>query len=141
MAAGQKVADGDRIGGARLCYNLLKSSHVFISTTCHHLIECLPSLTHEEGNEEDVLKVEGDDPYDSWRYGLKSMLAPSNKPLELRVQERVQEVAERHHTTVENLDPQMVAMTSRRAERLERQRFQRGGRRRGRIWHPQSTGR
>ncbi len=135
-----ELADDDRIGGARLCYNLLKSGHAFISTTCHHLIECLPSLTHEEGNEEDVLKVAGDDPYDSWRYGLKSMLNPSNKPLELRVQERVQEVAERQHMKVEDLDPHTIAMMSRRAERLERPRFQRGGRR-GRIWHPQSTGR
>jgi hypothetical protein len=83
------LADDDRKGGARLCYNMLKSNLVIISSTCTELIECLPSLTHEDGNEEDVLKVEGDDAYDAWRYGLKSMLGGATKPVELQIEEKI----------------------------------------------------
>jgi hypothetical protein len=75
-----------------------------------------PPLTHEEGNEGDVLKVEGDHPYDSWRYRLKSMLSPSHKPLNFVFKIGFRKLRREAHTTVENLDPQMVAMASRRAK-------------------------
>jgi hypothetical protein len=46
-------------------------------------------LTRDPDNPEDVLKVDGDDPADSARYGLKSKLQPSQMPLEQRVLSRV----------------------------------------------------
>lgn len=91
---GPTPADNDRIGGARLCYNMLKSGLATISTDCHKLIECLPSLTHEDGNEEDVLKVDGDDAYDAWRYGLKSYLRPGKKPEEIAHQEKLASITD-----------------------------------------------
>lgn len=50
---------------------------VVISEACPRLIECLPSMQHDEHRPEDVDKVDcdangdgGDDPYDSFRYGI-----------------------------------------------------------------------
>ena len=43
-------ADNDRIGGARLCYNVLKANPVTISSTCTQLIECLPILTRSRNS-------------------------------------------------------------------------------------------
>lgn len=52
----------------------------YIFDTCPKLIECLPSLEHDPGNPEDVLKVDvdeagrgGDDSADSSRYGLMAV--------------------------------------------------------------------
>lgn len=47
-----------------------------IFDTCSELIACIPQLVYNEAtskdaNPEDVKKVDGDDPYDSVRYGLK----------------------------------------------------------------------
>jgi hypothetical protein len=85
-------ADNDRIGGARLCHQLLKGGYAIISTACSKLLECLSMLVHEDGNEEDVLKVDGDDPYDAWRYGIKSMLSPKDKPWLVDMTERLDAV-------------------------------------------------
>ena len=60
-----------------------------IAENCHELVCILPLLTRDTGNIEDVLKMEGDDPADAARYGLKSRLRPGQKPLEQRVIERV----------------------------------------------------
>jgi terminase large subunit-like protein len=84
------LADDDRIGGGRLCYEMLKADLVVISTACPQLIECLPTLSHDEDNLEDVLKVDGDDPYDAWRYGLKSMLGEASKPAGVRIEEKIE---------------------------------------------------
>jgi len=71
-------ADNDRVGGARLMYELLDSDSWLILTSCPRLIECIPTLIYDEDNLEDVLKVDhtegaiGDDPFDGARYGLKS---------------------------------------------------------------------
>src|SRR5438128_6817242 len=82
-------ADDDRIGGWMLMYQLFQSDLWVISDSCYQLINCLPSLVRDEDNREDVLKVDGDDPADSARYGLKSRLSPRGKPAEVRAQERI----------------------------------------------------
>lgn len=82
-------ADNDRIGGWMLMYQLLDKQYWVIDRDCVKLIECLPTLTRDPDNPEDVLKVDGDDPADSARYGLKSKLQPSQMPLEQRVLSRV----------------------------------------------------
>ena len=49
-------------------------------TKSARLIECLPALTRDADNVEDVLKREGDDPADAARYGLKSALEAGRAP-------------------------------------------------------------
>jgi phage terminase large subunit len=82
-------ADNDRIGGWTLMYQLLDKQFWVIDRDCVKLIYNLPMLTRDPNNPEDVLKVDGDDPSDSARYGLKSKLQPSQMPLEERVMARV----------------------------------------------------
>jgi terminase large subunit-like protein len=95
------LADNDRIGGARLLYQLLDADLLVIfEDQCPKLIECLPTLIHDELRPEDVLKVDaaegsiGDDPYDSQRYGLKSMLGEAKVPIEVQLKERMAEAKE-----------------------------------------------
>jgi len=90
-------ADNDRIGGARLLYNVLKSQMLGISIECPKLIECLPEMIHgEDRSLEDVLKVDwspghiGDDPYDSERYGIKSYLKSGTLPMEEKLSRRIE---------------------------------------------------
>lgn len=82
-------ADDDRIGGWMLMYQMLEAGQWVIAENCERLIDCLPTLTRDPANVEDVLKASGDDPADSARYGLKSRIAPGRVPLEQRVAERV----------------------------------------------------
>lgn len=82
------AADNDRIGGARLMYQLLEADQWSIADNCIKLIDCLPQMIVDEkpGRAEDVLKVDagegqlGDDAYDCARYGLKSMLSAKKPP-------------------------------------------------------------
>lgn len=81
-------ADTDRVGGARLMYQLLQTDQWAITDNCQKLIECIPTMLVDSDNVEDVLKVDagegklGDDPYDSARYGLKSMLHAKKPPFD-----------------------------------------------------------
>jgi len=139
-------ADNGRIAGWRLLYQLLDADQWIINRdTCPKLVECLPTLIRNAPDKsEDVLKVDhsentvGDDAADCARYGLKTKLAPRGKPLEIRIQDRIQDFAEKRVTTVEKLEPNTIAMLSRKAERLERskghhtvQRWRPGMRNRG----------
>ena len=86
-------ADDDRIGGWMLLYQMLEAGQWVITENCARLIECLPNLTRDPANVEDVLKCSGDDPADSARYGLKSSAivlgGPGRVPLEQRVAARI----------------------------------------------------
>ena len=82
-------ADDDRIGGWMLLYQMLEQDRWVIAENCTRLIECLPTLTRDPANVEDVLKHTGDDPADSARYGLKSRLSPGRAPAEQRAAERI----------------------------------------------------
>src|SRR5437879_540212 len=82
-------ADDDRVGGWMLMYQLLESGQWIIADSCRQLIACLPTLTRDGAQVEDVLKTEGDDPADAARYGLKSRLQPGRPPLEQRIAERI----------------------------------------------------
>lgn len=117
-------ADDDRIGGARLCYQMLQVGLGIISSACPALAKCLPTLIRDEDNIEDVLKVDGDDPYDAWRYGLKSMLSKGHKPLDVRVHERLAAI-QQNRTDLglpPQTDPTMVAMMGRKAMADERKK-------------------
>jgi phage terminase large subunit len=65
-------ADDDRVGGWQLMYQLLESNSWLISETCSKLIECIPQLVRDDCRQEDIRKVDGDDPADAARYGLVS---------------------------------------------------------------------
>jgi phage terminase large subunit len=83
------AADNDRVGGWMLLYQMLEQDQWVIADQCTRLIDCLPTLTRDPANVEDVLKAAGDDPADSARYGLKTRLAPGRAPVERRVAERI----------------------------------------------------
>jgi phage terminase large subunit len=82
-------ADDDRVGGWMLIYQMLEQGRWIIADNCARLIECIPTLTRDPANVEDVLKTSGDDPADSARYGLKSRLSPGRPPVEQRIAERI----------------------------------------------------
>lgn len=78
-----RLAKTGRIEGATNYLRLLGDfergidPRVYVSTRCNRLIETLPMCEHDPKNPEDVLKwnademgLDGDDPYDSSRYGL-----------------------------------------------------------------------
>jgi hypothetical protein len=65
-------ADNDRIGGWQLMYQMLESDAWVITDSCAKLIECIPQLVRDDRRQEDIRKVDGDDPADSARYGLVS---------------------------------------------------------------------
>jgi len=82
-------ADDDRVGGWMLIYQMLQDDRWLIADHCERLIDCLPTLVRDPANVEDVQKMDGDDPADSARYGLKSRLGPGRAPIEQRVAERI----------------------------------------------------
>jgi len=53
------------------------------------IIECLPMMIRDEKNVEDVAKIDGDDPYDSCRYGLKSRYSPKREPFDSRLKKKM----------------------------------------------------
>ena len=65
-------ADDDRIGGWQFMYQLLESNAWIITENCGKLIECIPALVRDNVRQEDIRKMDGDDPADSARYGLVS---------------------------------------------------------------------
>lgn len=86
-------ADDDRLGGWMLCNQLLVTGKHRISTACPALIECIPTLQRDPKKPEDVLKMDGDDPADGWRYGLKTFLRESRVPREELLRRYVKEHA------------------------------------------------
>jgi len=70
-------ANMNRIDGASSILQRLNDGTLFIYDHCHHLIETLSMLQHDEHRPEDVKKVDvddsgegGDDLYDALRYGV-----------------------------------------------------------------------
>jgi hypothetical protein len=48
----------------------MESNAWLITETCPKLIECIPQLVRGDRRQEDIRKVDGDDPADAARYGL-----------------------------------------------------------------------
>jgi phage terminase large subunit len=65
-------ADDDRVGGWQRMYSMLEVNAWVITDNCAKLIDTLPLLVRDERRNEDIRKVEGDDPADAARYGLVS---------------------------------------------------------------------
>ncbi|HKV06343.1 MAG TPA: hypothetical protein VJO53_14705 [Candidatus Acidoferrales bacterium] len=83
-------ADDDRIGGWMLMYQMLDAAGRgpqlpgegspgdqawLLTDNCIELIRTLPNLVRDSARVEDVEKMDGDDPADAARYGLKSRYA------------------------------------------------------------------
>jgi hypothetical protein len=103
-------ADNDRIGGWMLMYQMLDAGEWLLTDNCVELIRTLPSLVRDQARVEDIEKVDGDDPADAARYGLKSQCgahtsACERLPLDQRLAARVV-----------SADPTIRAIQSRKAE-------------------------
>ena len=84
------MGPGSRVARARAAYDGLAAKSLLIADTCPELIECLPNLVHNPDQREDILKVDGDDRYDGWAYGLTyGRVDGDAKPWEQKVIEAV----------------------------------------------------
>ncbi len=87
-------ADDDRVGGWMLMYQMLDAGEWLLTENCIELIRTLPGLVRGTARIEDVEKMDGDDPADAARYGLKSRYAnrragQGRPPLDDRLAARV----------------------------------------------------
>ncbi|MGA8368456.1 MAG: hypothetical protein ACLQMT_06435 [Candidatus Acidiferrales bacterium] len=103
-------ADNDRVGGWMLMYQMLDAGEWFLTENCVELIRTLPSLVRDQARVEDVEKMDGDDPADAARYGLKTRCgthpsACERLPLDQRLASRVV-----------SADPTIRAIQARKAE-------------------------
>jgi hypothetical protein len=105
-------ADNDRVGGWMLMYQMLDAGEWLLTDNCIELIRTLPNLVRDPIRIEDVEKMDGDDPADAARYGLKSRYAArapgaTRAPFEQRVT---------------SADPTVRAIQARKAQLEESQR-------------------
>jgi hypothetical protein len=121
-------------------YDLMKAGELEVDPSCVKLIETIPMVCTEEDDPEEIEKFDGDDSWDSARYGLKSRQAAGLMPATEAAHERVTAYAKDRGKAVEELDVNTVAQLSRRALAQEQRRrnARRGGL--GRIWRPQPGG-
>jgi len=136
------ASPGARISGWRLMYGMIDDGTWRISRKCEKLIECIPKLLKDmQRNSEDVLKADyaegilGDDAADSARYGLQNMVKPSVRPKNVRVMEKLTQIAKGRNIGVEKMDPTGRAILINRLMRREEER-DRPHRYRGRTFHP-----
>jgi hypothetical protein len=111
-------ADNDRVGGWMLMYQMLDAEEWLLTDNCIELIRTLPNLVRDMARVEDIEKMDGDDPADAARYGLKSRYGSGrarqpNMPIEQRLAARVV-----------SADPTVRAIQARKAQIEEAQRVQ-----------------
>jgi hypothetical protein len=87
-------ADNDRVGGWMLMYQMLDAGEWLLTENCVELIRTIPNLVRDPARVEDIEKMDGDDPADAARYGLKSRYGAGRSwqtrpPIEQRVAERI----------------------------------------------------
>jgi len=92
-----RPANNERIGGAMLMYQMLRDGRWIIGDHCTGIIESLPMMIRDDKNVEDVMKIDGDDPYDSCRYGLKSRYSPKAEPFESRIKRELEGIKDATH--------------------------------------------
>ena len=110
-------ADDDRIGGWQLWYSLMEQDQWACTTHCRKLQECIQTLIRDEDRPEDIAKIDGDDPGDSVRYGLYSMLRKREKPLALQLKDATKDI----------IDPTARAIFTQRMIAEQQKRIQRDG--------------
>lgn len=77
-------ADNDRLGGKRKIDRLLFDAMdglpmIQVFEDYYDVFKCMTTLVRDKDNPEDVLKVDGDDPYDMLRYLLTNINQPDKK--------------------------------------------------------------
>ncbi len=87
-------AANDRSGGALLIYQLLQADAALITDECPKLIKSIPlrQVDPDPKRERDVLKTnqgELEDCFESYRYGVYSMMRAPKKPIEDQIADRV----------------------------------------------------
>jgi hypothetical protein len=98
-------------------YQMLDANEWLLTDNCIELIRTIPTLVRDMARIEDVEKMEGDDPADAARYGLKSRYATraaystERLPYEARLASRVL-----------SPDPTMRAIQARKAQLEEQHR-------------------
>jgi hypothetical protein len=133
-------ADNSRVHGAQAMYELMKSKTLEIDPSCRQLIDVIPMITTAEDDPEEIEKFDGDDAWDSARYGIKSRQRPGVKPIGEKVHDKIVEFAVARNSAVEDLDINTIANLHRRVSARERAL---AGRRRGglgRVWRPRTVG-
>jgi phage terminase large subunit len=117
-------ADTDRKGGWLLMYQFLRDAKWQIADNCTRLIATLPVLVRDDKDVEDVAKMEGDDPADAARYGLKGRFSKPTPPPEDRIAAKATAI----DPTIRNIQV-LKAQEEQRRERMPR--FRPGRRSRG----------
>jgi len=105
-------ADNDRVGGWMLMYQMLDAGEWVLTENCVELIRTLPNLVRDTARIEDIEKMDGDDPADAARYGLKSRYGARLGS----GSERRMPLADRLAARVLSDDPTIRAIQARRAE-------------------------
>ena len=113
-------ADNDRVGGWMLMYQMLEAGEWLLTDNCIELIRTLPNLVRDPARIEDVEKMDGDDPADAARYGLKSRYAARHGGSSDRRMPLAARLAER----VTSADPTVRAIQARKAQLEESHRTQ-----------------
>lgn len=86
-------ADNDRVGGWMYMYQMLDNDLWTMDPGCVKLITSIPKMIRDAPEKpEDCAKMDGDDPADSVRYGLKYHLSQNSMPPEVRDQEEAQTI-------------------------------------------------
>jgi hypothetical protein len=114
----------DRAGGAQLIYTMLRAGELVIADTCQNVIRAIESRVHDKKEPLKVEKVIGDpydDVYDSLRYAVYSHLEPEDKPLGMRVQDRINAIAMGDEKRGAPPDPTRAAFEYERILREERE--------------------
>lgn len=133
-------ADDNRPHGAQAMYEGFQSNELVIDPSCVKLIETIPMMCSAEDDPEEIEKFDGDDAWDSARYGYKSRQRPGYQPTVEIAQEKVEAYAAGRGVAVEEMDINTVAQLSRRAlyTTQNARAKRRGGL--GRVWRPQNVG-
>ncbi len=106
-------ADDDRVGGWMLMYQMLDAREWILTDNCIELLRTLPNLVRDSARVEDVEKMDGDDPADAARYGLKSRYGAH---LSRGLSDRRMPLADRLAARVVSADPTIRAMQARKAQ-------------------------
>ena len=106
-------ADDDRVGGWMLMYQMLDAREWILTTIGIELLRTLPNLVRDSARVEDVEKMDGDDPADAARYGLKSRYGAH---LSRGLSDRRMPLADRLAARVVSADPTIRAMQARKAQ-------------------------
>jgi phage terminase large subunit len=88
-------ADNDRVGGWMYMYTMLDRDKWTVSPACPKLIASLPRMIRDAPERpEDCVKMDGDDPADSARYGMKYHLSMNKKPQDVQDREDAQKITD-----------------------------------------------